>query len=61
MRYEEFTGCAAWWGGKDRADRAETDKAWRVPAADIAADNYNLDLTHPAPPTISRTALLRNS
>lgn len=50
MRYEEFTGCAAWWGGKDRADRAETDKAWRVPAADIAADNYNLDLTHPAPP-----------
>jgi type I restriction enzyme M protein len=49
MRYEEFAACAAWWGGKDRADRVENNKAWRVPAADIAADNYNLDLTNPAP------------
>ena len=49
MRYEEFAGCAAWWGGKDRADRAENEHAWVVPAADIIADNWNLDLTHPVP------------
>ena len=48
IRCEEFAECAAWWGGKDRADRAENHHAWRVPAADIAAENYNLDLTHPA-------------
>jgi type I restriction enzyme M protein len=47
MRYEEFAECAAWWGGKDRADRTENDRAWRIPSSDIAADNYNLDLTHP--------------
>jgi type I restriction enzyme M protein len=47
MRYEEFAECAAWWGGKDRADRAENEHAWVVPSADIIADNRNLDLTHP--------------
>jgi type I restriction enzyme M protein len=48
MRYEEFAECVAWWGGLDRANRAETDRAWRVPAADIIADNCNLDLAPPA-------------
>ena len=48
MRYEEFAECAAWWGGPDRADRAESSKAWCVPAADIIADNFNLDLASPA-------------
>jgi type I restriction enzyme M protein len=48
MRYEEFAECAAWWGGPDRADRAESDRAWRVPVADIIADNCNLDLAPPA-------------
>lgn len=48
MRYEEFAECAAWWGGPDRADRTESSKAWCVPAADIIADNFNLDLASPA-------------
>jgi type I restriction enzyme M protein len=48
MRYEEFAECAAWWGGKDRADRKENKHAWCVPAADIAAEGFNLDLAHPA-------------
>jgi type I restriction enzyme M protein len=47
MRYEEFGECAAWWGGPDRVDRAETDRAWLVPAADIIADNCNLDIASP--------------
>jgi type I restriction enzyme M protein len=49
MRYEEFADCTAWWGGKERTDRTENDHAWVVPATDIIAENYNLDLTHPAP------------
>lgn len=48
MRYEEFAACTAWWGGADRADRAESDRAWCVPAADIIADGCNLDLAPPA-------------
>lgn len=48
MRYEEFGECAAWWSGPDCAGRAESSKAWCVPAADIIADNFNLDLAPPA-------------
>jgi type I restriction enzyme M protein len=44
MRYEEFAECSAWWGGPERADRVESSKARCVPAADIIADNFNLDL-----------------
>ena len=48
MRYEEFAECGAWWGGPDRADRAESGNAWCVPAPDIIAGNFNLDLASPA-------------
>jgi type I restriction enzyme M protein len=47
MQYEEFADCAAWWGGKDRLNRVESDQAWRITVADIVADNYNLDLASP--------------
>ncbi|MEU8324112.1 N-6 DNA methylase [Nonomuraea sp. NPDC048881] len=47
MRYEEFESSAAWWGGPDRADRTENDRAWRVPIADLLASGFNLDLTNP--------------
>lgn len=47
IRYEEFTTCAKWWGGKSRADRQENEHAWRVPIADVIATEYNLDLTNP--------------
>ncbi len=45
MRFEEFTDCQAWWG-----DRAENERAWRVPVADIEANGYNLDLRNPKRP-----------
>ena len=48
MRYEEFAGCAAWWGGAERADRVASDRAWCVPADDIIAADYNLDRTTPS-------------
>ena len=60
MRYEEFAECAAWWGGPDRADRAENSKAWCVPAADIISDNFNLDLARRPPPTTSPIAHQRS-
>jgi type I restriction enzyme M protein len=45
MRFDEFAGCQAWW-----ADRAEGERAWRVPIADIEANDYNLDLRNPNSP-----------
>lgn len=43
MRFEEFADCQAWW-----TNRAENERAWRVPIADIEVnDEYNLDLRNP--------------
>lgn len=42
MRFEDFGECQEWW-----RDRTETDRAWRVPIADIEANGYNLDLRNP--------------
>lgn len=49
MRFEEFADEQAWWG--DEADgfraRKETEQAWKISAADVAARGYNLDLKNP--------------
>lgn len=42
MQYEDFAGCLAWWG-----NREENEQAWRVPAEQIAANGYNLDVKNP--------------
>lgn len=43
MRFEEFADCQVWW-----SNRVENERAWRVPIADIEAnDMYNLDLRNP--------------
>jgi type I restriction enzyme M protein len=42
MRYEEFADCLAWW-----KDREENERAWKVPASDIVANGYNLDIKNP--------------
>lgn len=47
LRFEEFGDCQAWWGGIDRTGREATERAWRVPIADIEASGYNLDLRNP--------------
>lgn len=46
LRYEEFADCQAWWGGKTRRGRKETERSWRVPIADVEGA-YNLDLRNP--------------
>ena len=45
MRFEEFAGCQAWWN-----DREESERAWRVPFADIESSGFNLDLRNPHRP-----------
>ena len=42
MQFEEFADCLAWWG-----TREETDRAWKVPAADLLAAGCNLDRKNP--------------
>ncbi len=45
LRFEELADCQVWWH-----DRAENDRAWRVPIADIEDNRYNLDLRNPSRP-----------
>ncbi|MFH5804345.1 N-6 DNA methylase [Alienimonas sp. DA493] len=49
IRYEEFEPIRAWWG--EEADgfaaREETEQAWRVSAAEVAKNGYNLDVKNP--------------
>lgn len=47
LAYEEFAECEAWWGGRSREDRVETDQAWKVVASDVVESGYNLDLRNP--------------
>ncbi|MDD2836905.1 MAG: N-6 DNA methylase, partial [Methanothrix sp.] len=42
LQFEEFAGCLAWW-----KERAEGERAWRVPAEQIAQNGYNLDIKNP--------------
>ena len=50
LRFEEFAECQEWWGGPDRTERKETERAWRVPIAEIEADGWNLDRKNPNAP-----------
>ena len=45
MRLAEFDEEKKWWN-----KRKETEKAWKVSAKDIAANNYNLDIKNPNAP-----------
>lgn len=42
IRYEEFAECQAWW-----THRTANERAWRVPVADVEANDYNLDIRNP--------------
>lgn len=49
MRFEEFQTEIDWWGSEADGFKArkETEQAWRVSIEDIAARNYNLDISNP--------------
>ena len=42
MQLEEFKDCLTWW-----KKRKETDRAWKVSAKDLLANNCNLDIKNP--------------
>jgi type I restriction enzyme M protein len=42
IQFEEFAACQARWGRRE-----ENDRAWKVPAADLLANNCNLDRKNP--------------
>ncbi len=42
IQFDEFADCIAWW-----KKRKENERAWRVPAAELLANNCNLDRKNP--------------
>ncbi len=42
LQFEEFNPCIEWWG-----NREENDRAWKVPVAELLANNCNLDRKNP--------------
>ena len=42
IRFEEFADCIAWWN-----KRKENERAWKVPAAELLANNCNFDRKNP--------------
>ena len=47
IRLEHLTDCANWWGGMERRERIEGDRAWKVTAAEVKERSYNLDIKNP--------------
>jgi type I restriction enzyme M protein len=47
IRIEHFQPCVDWWGGSNRAGRAETSVTWKVTAEKIKSRSYNLDIKNP--------------
>ena len=48
IQFEEFAGVIAWWGRAGQADkREENERAWKVPADELLANNCNLDRKNP--------------
>jgi len=47
MRLEEFDVEKKWW-----TKRQEGEQSWKISAADIAQNNYNLDIKNPNAPTL---------
>jgi type I restriction enzyme M protein len=47
MRLEEFNTERDWW-----KKRQESEQSWKVSAAEIAQNNYNLDIKNPNVPLV---------
>lgn len=47
IRVEHMQDCIDWWGGADRAGRQESERAWKVSAAEVKARGFNLDIKNP--------------
>ena len=47
IQSEHLNDCSEWWGGRDRTDRKEGDRAWKISASEIEECGYNLDFKNP--------------
>ncbi len=47
IRLEHLQPCIDWWGGMERKDREETERAWKVTANEVKDRCYNLDIKNP--------------
>ena len=47
IRLEHLQPCIDWWGGTERKDRKQTERAWKVTADEIKGRGYNLDIKNP--------------
>lgn len=47
IRLEHLQPCIDWWGGTERKDREETERAWKVTAREVKERGYNLDIRNP--------------
>ncbi len=47
MTIAEFDLEKTWWGGAGRRGRKTTEHAWKIPAKELTARNYNLDCKNP--------------
>ncbi len=47
IRLEHLQPCIDWWGGPERKDREETERAWKVTAQEVKERGYNLDIKNP--------------
>ena len=47
IRLEHLQPCIDWWGGTERKDRKQTDRAWKVTADQVKERGYNLDIKNP--------------
>lgn len=47
IRLEYLQDCADWWGGMQRAERVETELAWKVSLDEVRGRGYNLDIKNP--------------
>lgn len=65
IQFDEFEACVAWW-----KTREENDRAWKVPASELLADNCNLDrknpnskedITHLSPAEIAASILAKEA
>ena len=47
IRLEHLQPCIDWWGGTERKNREETERAWKVTAPEVKERGYNLDIKNP--------------
>jgi type I restriction enzyme M protein len=47
IKLEHLDPIADWWGGDSRANRMESESAWKVSLADVVAKDFDLDFKNP--------------